>query len=699
MNFLNPLFFFGALAAAVPILLHLVKRERARKVAFPTLMFLRKITKKTIRYQHFRHLLLLLLRILALLCIVLAFMRPYRESSGTSPEIGRVTTAHIILIDQSMSMGYQDRWAQAKQAASEILQNAAAGDRFALLGFTDRTIARTELTDDPAEAMYQLENVLEPTDQPTRYGQALKSAERIALDAGTGKRVIYLISDFQRNGWASEERAIRLSAGIDLKAIDVGSEEYGNLAFRDVHVFEEGRTGGRGVRIQCSVIYYGNGELRQSRVHLSIDDGRVETRPVDLAAGETRALEFSIPELTEGSHLVQLEIEDPALVQDNRFYMAVESGRRIPVLAVESQADRGRRSPSFFLEKALNIDTLSPFQMRVVSPDALVISGELLIWNNAPAGAPALQEKLRRFVEDGGGLAIVVADPSLAADFNRGFGSWLPVRMTGTISREGSTGTRPIEDYVLMTDVQMDHPIFQPFSRPHSGAFSSVRFFQHAQLSVDSGVDVPARFDCGDPALVSAQVGKGRVLVFASSADDATNDLPLKAVYAPLWQQMLMYLGNHQEKHYWLEIGDVLNPREHLQDSLSGQERERLNSGEAVAVLGPDKNRLQMASGSDRLLVEMSGFYEIRSMDRNMTVAVNTVPKESDLSPGNAEEMTAGWISTESTVFESDTRTDPEDLGRRQRIWVLLFIAALLLAAGELFLADSRMDQRVQSSV
>ena len=188
-------------------------------------------------------------------------------------------------------------------------------------------------------------------------------------------------------------------------------------------------------------------------------------------------------------------------------------------------------------------------------------------------------------------------------------------------------------------------------------------------------------------------------MVFASSADDATNDLPLKAVYAPLWQQMLMYLGNHQEKRFWLEVGDVLNPRERLQDTLSGQERERLNSGEAVAVLGPDKNRQQMVPGSDSLLVGMSGYYEIRSMDRNMTVAVNTVPKESDLSPGNAEEMTAGWISKESAVFESDTQTEPEDLGRRQRVWVLLFIAALLLAAGELFLADSRMDQKVQSPV
>ena len=84
---------WAALAAAVPILLHLIKREHARKIEFPTLMFLRRISKKTIRYQKLRHLLLLLLRILAFLLIVLAFMRPYREKPMPEAGAGGVTSA------------------------------------------------------------------------------------------------------------------------------------------------------------------------------------------------------------------------------------------------------------------------------------------------------------------------------------------------------------------------------------------------------------------------------------------------------------------------------------------------------------------------------------------------------------------------------------------------------------------------------
>ena len=188
MNFVNPLFFIGALAIAVPILLHLIKREHARKIEFPTLMFLRRISKRTIRYQKLRHLLLLLLRILAFLLIVFAFMRPYVEKAQLAAAVGMIRTAHILLLDNSMSMGYQDRWERAKKAASEIVRKSRTEDKFAVLEFSDRTHARTQFTNDPSDALRQIEG-LELTDQATRYGQALRTAEKFAFDAGTNEPI------------------------------------------------------------------------------------------------------------------------------------------------------------------------------------------------------------------------------------------------------------------------------------------------------------------------------------------------------------------------------------------------------------------------------------------------------------------------------------------------------------------------------
>ncbi|MBP1596456.1 MAG: hypothetical protein H6Q05_1833 [Acidobacteria bacterium] len=99
MNFVTPLFWLGAFAATVPILLHLIRRESAQKVEFPTLMFLRRISKRIIRYQKLRHLLLLLMRVLALLLLALAFMRPYRDRPRVAAASGEPATAHVILLD------------------------------------------------------------------------------------------------------------------------------------------------------------------------------------------------------------------------------------------------------------------------------------------------------------------------------------------------------------------------------------------------------------------------------------------------------------------------------------------------------------------------------------------------------------------------------------------------------------------------
>ena len=87
MWFLNPLFWLGVTAVAAPILVHLVRRTRARKIEFPALAFVRQVPQRTIRRRTFRNLLLLILRCLAILLIV-----------GQAVLLERLTTFLIRLI-------------------------------------------------------------------------------------------------------------------------------------------------------------------------------------------------------------------------------------------------------------------------------------------------------------------------------------------------------------------------------------------------------------------------------------------------------------------------------------------------------------------------------------------------------------------------------------------------------------------------
>jgi hypothetical protein len=697
MSFVNPLFLLGALAVAIPILLHLIKRESAQKIEFPTLMFLRRISKRTIRYQKLRHLLLLLVRVLALLLLALAFMRPFWDRPQAAAAPGQVTTAHVILLDNSMSMAYGDRWERARKAAADIAEKAKPGDKVSLLEFSDQTHVLTMPSTDFSAVLYQINSGAELTDRSTRYSQALRIAERSALDAGSGRRVIHLISDFQQSGWATDDRDFRLGSGTDLQCTDVGSDQYSNLALRDVQVLEADEDKGGGLKIRFSVVDFGAEDRNLTRVTLGVDGRIAAEKRVDVAKGTAQGTEFDLPGLTAGMHNVALEVDDPRLKRDNRFAMTLQARVRIPVLSVENPAGgRGGRAPSFFLASALNISALSPYRLSAVTPQQLesmgAVPGGLLIWNNVSGGGDAVQKKLQNFVRGGGGLIIVLADSSLAIDFSRSFASWLPFKVEPAVVGSGrSSGLRPSEDYSLLTDLRLDHPIFRAFSEPHAGTFSSARFFEHARIRVSSGGEVLARFDDGDPAVAAAEIDKGRVLIFASSADDATNDLPIRAVYLPFWHQVLRYLENFRQERQWMDVGDTISPRKLLVEEAVRERNSNLNLNQQIVVMDPAKNRVAMAPGSDAVAVDMAGFYEIRTSGLSASVAVNPALRESDLAHGNREEMAAGWVSAEASApaaIASDERPTAEEQDRRARLWRYLLLAVLALLVVEGFLAN-----------
>ena len=87
LTFANPSLLFGALAAAVPIIIHLLSRRRIHRQPFSDLRFLEDVQAKQSRKIGIRSLLLLLLRVLAILSVVLAIARP--QVGGLAPAADR----------------------------------------------------------------------------------------------------------------------------------------------------------------------------------------------------------------------------------------------------------------------------------------------------------------------------------------------------------------------------------------------------------------------------------------------------------------------------------------------------------------------------------------------------------------------------------------------------------------------------------
>src|SRR2546430_10939331 len=130
MNFLTPAFLIGVGALAIPVLIHLIQRERKRVIEFPSLMFLRRIPYQSVRRRRIRHWLLLAMRAAALALIVLAFARPFfRQNALAAAAAAGGAREVVILLDQSSSMGYADHWQKAQDAARAIVRGLGNDDR------------------------------------------------------------------------------------------------------------------------------------------------------------------------------------------------------------------------------------------------------------------------------------------------------------------------------------------------------------------------------------------------------------------------------------------------------------------------------------------------------------------------------------------------------------------------------------------
>src|SRR5215831_6829020 len=89
-------FLAAGLAVAVPIVIHLLFRQKTRTLPIGSVRFLHQVVREHRRRRRVRQWLLLALRMLAILLLALLFARPYRDAAarqGLQQEV-------VLLIDR-----------------------------------------------------------------------------------------------------------------------------------------------------------------------------------------------------------------------------------------------------------------------------------------------------------------------------------------------------------------------------------------------------------------------------------------------------------------------------------------------------------------------------------------------------------------------------------------------------------------------
>ncbi len=712
LGFLVPLFLVGLAAVVIPIVVHLTRKQRAKVVRFPSLMFLEKVPYQAESRRRIHHWFLLLLRALALALLVLAFARPFLQSEEASLLAGSGPTEHVVLLDRSYSMAIADRWPDALDAARTALEGLGPLDRISLVVFDQSAAATVRSTTDGARIRSVLDT-LTVTDRATRYGPALKLAQTIMEESELPAKSLTVVSDLQRSGWTGEE-GVQLPEGTTVAMIVIGQAPPANIAVREVTLGRDRFQGAERVTPVARITRVGGTEDIEAQAILEVDGRELQRRAVTLPAAGAVPVPFQPFTLTarHTQGVVRVEVEgggNTELLQDNTHYFVLSPGRSTGVLVLDPPGQGAEAS--LYLRGALDVSRGDGYRVdsrtsAVPGADQLA-DYQVVILNGRPFPAGSEGDRLRAFVAAGGGLLLIAAD---RGGWGADQSDFFPGTLGGVQDREEGRGGR-------LGYLNYDHPVFELFRGPRRGDFSSARFFRARswQVPPSDSVTVLARFDDGTPALAERRVGAGRTLVWASTLDAFWTDLALQPVFLPFVHQLVRYTSGRTDVLEAFTAGQVLDVSDSraMETAGLGEVASALASAEGRVALSPSGATIELPTGSGPHFLDLGekGFYEIRPPGRNdvrpVAIAVNVDPAEGDLAPLDPVEVEASIRSGGggATVAAGDgaraQELRREDRERRQSLWRWLLAAAFLILAGETILSNrvSRTGRgRTQSS-
>ena len=524
MSFLFPAFLAGALAIAIPIVLHFARREAAPRLPFSDIRFLQRVPLVQAHRRRIREWLLLALRIAALLLLALAFARPFFDATGLA---GRPVT--VVAVDRSFSMSQPGRFERARAAARAAISEAPPGDLVGLVMFDDRARVAAEPTTDRAAAAAALERAA-PGFGATRYAAALAAAAR-SIGSRDGRIVV--ITDLQRTGWEAAGAGV-VPPGVTVRTVDVGAAG-SNLAVTAIEIGPAGA---------AAVVTNTGARTRSSTVALRVDGNAVESAAVELAPG---AITLSFDAAPPSAGVLEVAVDDPGgLPADDRRYWLLDGPAPLAIALVT--ADARAEAGALYLERALlAAGDDSPFVVRQLAPasiSAAALDGvaAALLLETAGFGRSA-RAQLAAYVNAGGGLLIALGprlDPALVAEFLGTDPAPAPHGGDGALTWS-VTATR--------------HPLFAAFDGL-AGVLGQVRFRQAMRVGGADG-RVLAAFSDGAPALVERTAGRGRVLVFASDLNNEWNDFPRQSTFVPFVHEAVRYLGGRRRPVRELLVADA----------------------------------------------------------------------------------------------------------------------------------------------
>ncbi|MGB8657804.1 MAG: BatA domain-containing protein [Candidatus Zixiibacteriota bacterium] len=706
-NFLNPAILLAAGAAVLfPLLIHLLNRQKVKKIFFSSLLFLKSLEKTRMRSVKIKEYLLLVIRSLIILLAVAAFARPALKGGFATKVGAHARTSAVILLDNSYSMGYETKegpvFLLAKEKSKKILNQLKEGDEVSLVLFA----AQPRLVN--AQPTYDFKNLIKFLDEEamlsaerTDVGPALTTAFQILKSSKNLNCEIYLVSDMERSGWTSVHLGSAASENKKAKLylVDVSPSEEQNLCVEEVDFGNQLIEKGKPFQVAAKIANFSSQPAVDLLTGLYLDGKRVSQADVDVEKGGRATVKFTPVVEEAGIHTGFVELTDDDLLLDNRRFFAFRIPEKTDILLI-GESDRDTR----YIKLALNPLNASDASKQVTCVTRGSLPGidfgkyQAVIISNLSRLTDIELANLERFIQRGGGVWFILGDNIDPEFYSKEIiKNLLDLNVSGPLTPVKNAG-----GYFSLEKLDLDHPIFQVYRELGKGQLPLIRFLSIFQLPESRDAKVMARFNVGSPAILEKDHGAGKVLLLAAPVEENEGDLVVHPFFVPLINRAVEYLASDLSR---LDE-DILvgsNVTRELPPDLAEK---------GIELIGPQMKKvaLQPSFQADKLILKIEdtswpGVYNISAKGSTPSAgdeivdrfAVNIDPKDSDPQRIDKSELEGKMEGLRYTYVNPQDDVEKSILQSRygKELWKTFLWIAVGLLALEMFLARSRKKDTI----
>src|SRR5271169_3935993 len=210
MGLFAPWFLAGLAGIALPLYLHLLKRQTRTPKEVSSLMLYESRTQSSTRHRRLHYFLLLSLRLLLLLLLIVAFANPFINRNAATLASHRLV---LLVVDNSFSMRAGTRLADAKDAAMNVLSGKGAA-RGQVAAFGSQLRLMTQPIQDQS-ALRAAVQAIQPGDGHGNFGELARAVRAMAESVHTPIE-LHLFSDMQHGELAATFSDMALPANVRL---------------------------------------------------------------------------------------------------------------------------------------------------------------------------------------------------------------------------------------------------------------------------------------------------------------------------------------------------------------------------------------------------------------------------------------------------------------------------------------------------